>query len=93
MQYIAVRWDHQSSDDPVEIFSEVDLAGWERRKVELFADGKRSFADTQHYVGDTALSSVPIPSLTEIANDTQFTPRAISHEEFEAVWASTPGAA
>ena len=93
MQYIAVLWHHQFPDEPVELFSELDSARWERRKVEVFADGRRGFASVHRCGEGTELGSMPVPPLAEIASAAEFTPREISREEFEAVWASTPGTA
>jgi len=86
MRYIAVQWHQNCPDDPVEMLSEIDDAGWEQRKVEIFADGRRDYADKSEQKGSTELGLSPIPSLAEIAADPQFTPREISREEFETSW-------
>ena len=44
MQYIRVRWNHDRSDEPVELWSELDGESWEVRKVEVFPDGHLGFA-------------------------------------------------
>ena len=85
-RYIAVHWHHSSPKYPVELFSELDDASWERRKVELYADGHSDYADASESTGTTALGLAPVPPLDEIAADAQFTPREITRDEFEAVW-------
>ena len=86
MRYIAVQWHQSNVDYPVELFSEIDDAGWEQRKVEVYADGRRCYADKRKQSGSTQLGLAPIPSLAEIAADPQFSPREISREEFETSW-------
>ena len=88
MRYIAVHWHQSSPDYPIELYSEIDDAGWEQRKVEVFADGRRSFADKQAQNGSTELGLAPVPPLAEIAADPQFKPREISRDEFEDLWKS-----
>jgi hypothetical protein len=68
------------------MFSEIDVAGWEQRKVEVYADGRHDYADKNEQTGSTELGLSPIPSLAEITADPLFTPREISREEFETSW-------
>ena len=86
MRYIAVHWRQSSPDYPVELYSEIDDSGCEQRKVEVFADGRRDFANKQTRSGSTQLGLAPIPPLAQIATDSQFEPREISPEEFEDLW-------
>ena len=86
MRYIAVHWHQSSPDYPIELYSEIDDAGWEQRKVEVFADGRRDFADKQAQSGSTELGLAPVPPLAEIAADPQFKPREILRDEFEDLW-------
>jgi hypothetical protein len=83
--FIAVRWLHSNPHEPIELFSELDSERRERRKVELFADGRLQYADAR---SNAMLGLIPVPPLDEIAADAQFVPRVISAEEFEAVWAA-----
>ncbi len=85
-RYIAVLWRHSLPEEPVELFSELDDARWERRKIEVYRDGHSGYADGTESSGSTGLGVVPIPSLEEIAADPQFTPREITRDEFEALW-------
>lgn len=86
MNYIKVQWKHTSPNDPVVLYSELDAARWEVRKVEVFPDGRMGYAASNSAFGGSGLSKEPIPSLAEIAADPQFDPIVISRTEFEAVW-------
>ncbi|HEY8137683.1 MAG TPA: hypothetical protein VIF61_07565, partial [Methylocystis sp.] len=59
---------------------------WERRKVEVFADGSKGYAMKGEERGGTRLGLVPLPPFDEIAADPRFLPEKITEEEFEAVW-------
>ena len=86
MRYLKVRWIHRHPDDPVLLYHEVDDQGWERRKVELFADGRVGFASACEGSPATGLSIEPLPTPEEIAADPQFEPVEIEKEEFERIW-------
>jgi hypothetical protein len=86
MQYIKVRWIHDSAKDPVDLYSEIDENRWETRKVYVYRDGHMDFADDSEEVGDIFLGTEPVPSLAEIAEDPQFQPITIGEPEFEEVW-------
>jgi len=77
---------HTSQDYPVMLYSELSNDMWEIRKVEVYADGRTDFADSDKRSGNTKLSIEPYPSLLEIAADPQFEPIVISAEEFESIW-------
>src|SRR5262249_25192281 len=38
-EWIRVEWRHDSPDDPVVLYSELDAERWETRKVDVYADG------------------------------------------------------
>lgn len=86
MKYVKVRWIHAIPDEPVMLFSELTDDMWETRKVEVYADGRADFADSEERSGSTKLGIEPYPPLEEIAADPQFEPVVISAEEFEAAW-------
>lgn len=86
MRYIAVLWHHDSADYPIELLSELDDAGWEQRKVEVFADGRLDYAGQGEQTGKTRLGEMPVPPIADIAADPQFSPREISRDEFEVSW-------
>jgi hypothetical protein len=87
MTYIKVNWIHSHADEPVLLYSELDGDRWEKRKVEVFADGHCGFASPTESCGSTRLGEEPIPPLAEIASDSQFKPVEITKQEFEEVWA------
>lgn len=86
MIYILVKWTHNLNDEPVLLFSELDDERWEKRKVEVYADGRMGYASGEERVGNTGLGKVPVPSLDEIASDPEFDPSEISQMEFERIW-------
>lgn len=88
MSYMHVKWIHSMRSEPVDIYSELDPDRWEKRKVELYADGRMGFADNNHSVEGSRLSIEPLPLAQEIAAAPQFIPTEISKEEFEIVWAT-----
>ncbi|HVU09419.1 MAG TPA: hypothetical protein VHG89_12830 [Verrucomicrobiae bacterium] len=86
MNYLCVKWKHSCPDDPVWLYSEIDANRWEKRKVEIFVDGRFGYASAVESVGGTRLGEAPIPPLKEIARDSQFEPAEITKDQFEEVW-------
>lgn len=89
MRYVRVIWRDGAVALPVEVYSEVDAEGWERRKVERFRGGRVAWADatsTNRKTG-TTLSEARIPSLDEINVTAEVEATLISPQEFESVWA------
>jgi hypothetical protein len=86
MKYLKVSWIHNFPDEPVLLYSEIDDARWEQRKVDFFADGTAVFASEAESHGNTGLCIEPLPTLEEIGSDPQFQPVEISPLEFEAAW-------
>lgn len=84
--YLKVEWHHDFPDEPIWLYSELDNERYERRKVEIFRDGRHTFAGTGESSGNTMLGEIPTPSLDELAETGEFTPTEISQEEFEVVW-------
>lgn len=87
MKYVRVGWKHQHPDEPVILYSELDAARWEVRKVEVFRNGRCGYASAGGSSGGSKLGKEPIPELSEIARDPQFEPVEITQAEFEDVWA------
>lgn len=85
-RYILVKWKHKLQEEPVELYSELSDDGMERRKVEVFADGSRGFADETRAFGTTILGELPVPALEDIAQDPQFEPHEIDKQQFEREW-------
>jgi hypothetical protein len=86
MKYIRVKWNHTHKDEPVLLYSELDTERWEKRKVEEFADGHCGYASADESGGSTRLGEKPIPTLMEIASESEFEPAEITKEEFEEAW-------
>jgi hypothetical protein len=86
MKYIKVEWVHSHRDEPRWLYSELDDESWETRKVEVFPDGSKGYADHLGGVGTTELGVVPVPPLEEIALDPQFVAQEITRQEFEQAW-------
>jgi len=86
MNYVQTKWHHTDPDDPIEIYGELDTEGWEVRKVEIFRDGKMTFASEVQSSGDSWLAETPWPPIAEINQDPQFEARPINQAEFEQVW-------
>ncbi len=91
MDYLHVHWRHDAADAPVDIYSELDDDRWEVRKVEVFADGTRHYADDWRSTGRTGLSEVPLPSFDELAGQRVLTPAVIDGAEFEREWVLATG--
>jgi len=88
--YIAVEWVHDDPREPVTLYSELDDARWETRKVEVWADGSVGWADGAHEV-NARLGEVPVPPLADIDAMEEFRPRQITAAEFELVWRDRVG--
>lgn len=86
MKYILVKWLHDSPDDPISIYSEIDADQWEHRKVEVFANGRRGFADADEEVGGSRLGLEPWPDLEKLGAEPEFEITEIAGHEFEALW-------
>lgn len=68
------------------LYSDVDFDGWEVRKVDEYADGRRNLAGDGVETGSTFLGEAQTPSIEEINADPQFDAVEISAEEFEMIW-------
>ena len=86
MQYMKVLWKHAHPNEPVTLYSELDDARRETRKVEVFRDGQLGYAGVSTSKGSTALGIVPIPPISQIALDPEFEPSKITRDEFEQIW-------
>jgi hypothetical protein len=86
MIYFKTTWRHDSDNDPVLIYCELNDARWELRKVEVYRDGRMGFAnEKEEYLG-TMLALRQDPPIEEIAAQPDFEPSVISADEFDAVW-------
>ncbi|MFB9822341.1 DUF6881 domain-containing protein [Arthrobacter ramosus] len=87
-RYQRLEWHHGYDEDPTVIYSEIDAKGFETCKVEQFRGGTSTFADESTATGSTWLAEVALPSLEEIAGQTEFKAEAIDASTFEDVWRS-----
>ena len=88
MNYIKVIWHHDFSDDPVELYCELDDGRMEVRKVEIFRDQSVGFASATETNGLTQLGYLQVPPNDEIAADPEFEVEEIDQSQFEQVWKS-----
>ncbi|MGA7711705.1 MAG: hypothetical protein WCA81_07380 [Rhizomicrobium sp.] len=86
MRYLYVKWTHKDPGAPAHIYSELGDDRFELRKVEIWADGRKGFADSTEEAGGTALGSMPVPSLAEIAAQAEYQAKEIPQEEFQRIW-------
>jgi hypothetical protein len=93
MRYMYVKWVHKDPSAPVHLYSEIGDDSYERRKVEIYKDGRKGFADSSEEKNGTVLGSMPVPSLKEIAAQPEFEPKEISAEEFQKIWMKRRGTA
>jgi hypothetical protein len=84
--YFYSKWKNGPAESPVEFYSELDPARWEKRKVEVFRDGRLGYASADRSKLNTRLAIVPIPSLSEIATQPEFEVKPIGAEQFEGIW-------
>ena len=89
--FLKVEWIHNFHDEPVLIYSEIDEQRYEIRKIEIFRDGKISYASKEKQTGNTYLSELPLPTIEEIRKDPQFIPCIITEEEFNDIWEKIVG--
>jgi hypothetical protein len=86
MRYLRVVWHHDFDDEPVELYSKLDDEGYEVRKVEIYRNGLRNYADSVKSTGQTELGEIPVPSIEEIAEQEEFSPTWIGPAQFEEAW-------
>lgn len=86
MRYFQVDWLHENNEYPISIFAEIDDEGWEIRKIEVFRDGHKGFAENFENEGETMLGEKPWPEIEVIVSDDQFKARELTSAEFESEW-------
>ncbi len=86
MRYLYVKWTHKDPNAPVHLYSEIDDDSYECRKVEIWADGRKGFADGSEAKGGTVLSDMTVPPLKVIAALPEYEPKEIPAEEFQKIW-------
>lgn len=93
MRFGHTQWHHDNPTTPTEIYAEYDDAGWQLRKVEMFADGRITFADVNRSSGDTLLAEKALDfeeALVKFADpQAKLTLQEIDKATFEKIWQST----
>ncbi len=86
MKYIKVKWIHNSKEDPIDLYSELDDHRFEVRKVEIFPDGSYGYADGKNNTKNTVLGDQEVPPFEEVNSRPEFKLKEINQEEFEDMW-------
>jgi hypothetical protein len=86
--YLRVRWIHDFEAEPVLIATELDDERYERRKVEIYRDGRHDFADGERETGTTFLGEGATPPVDEVNSQSEFIAETIDRNEFERLWRS-----
>jgi hypothetical protein len=86
MEFIDVAWRHDTEPEPIRLVSELDEQRYEMRKLEFFADGRVGFASPASSSEGTMLGAEPVPPLSELNSDVQFSGSNISSADFEIMW-------
>lgn len=73
------------------LYSELDDARWEVRKVEVLRDRRCGHAGEGGSSVGTMLGEAAMPELTELADDPEFGPVELTKVEFERIWARREG--
>ncbi|HEX4302917.1 MAG TPA: hypothetical protein VHZ78_08990 [Rhizomicrobium sp.] len=84
--YLYVQWKKPQLGEASHLYSELDRERYELRKVEIFNDGRRGFADANEEFGGTRLGETAVPTLEELAGDPDFDAKAITADEFQRQW-------
>jgi hypothetical protein len=92
MTYLLVKWKHDHPDEPVVLYSELDEARMQRRKIDIFPDGRWGYADEHEEIGGTWLGEAPTPSVAQLNADPEYGAEEISGAEFEKLWTARHGA-
>jgi len=87
MTYLLVKWKHSYPDEPSVLYSELDDQRMQRRKIDIYPDGRWGFADAQEEVGGSGLGDAPTPSVEQLNANPEYEAMEIDKEEFERLWA------
>lgn len=85
-------WDEAGDDEELEWWDELDGERYSIRCVRCFRDGRAERYGLDHPHWRALMPEGQTPSLEEINEDPRFSGRAISRDEFEAVWRAAPDA-
>lgn len=91
--FLKVVWHHNYPDEPVWLYSELDGERYEVRKVEVYRDDRRGFADQGRSVGGSMLGEIPAPAICEFGDEPEeFEASEISQQDFESQWSAAVSA-
>lgn len=87
MKYVLAEWDHELDDEPYQIYSELDGARREIRRVEFYRNGV-TFSYGGERGNEGALEPEPFPEdLRDLQmEEGDFTAREISPSLFYEIW-------
>lgn len=88
MTYLLVKWEKSSPDEPCLMYSELDDQRMERRKIDVYADGRWGFADEHEEVGGSGLGEASTPTVDHLNADSEYEAEMIDKEEFEKMWSA-----
>ncbi|WP_194838783.1 hypothetical protein [Nocardia sp. XZ_19_369] len=86
MRYVKVIWHHNFDDEPLYYLHEVGDDNYETRRVQIYRDGHREWADENHETATAGLAEIPIAPVDEIASHPEFDAAEIARDEFETEW-------
>ncbi|MBF9050009.1 hypothetical protein GTA62_12430 [Roseobacter sp. HKCCD9010] len=84
LHFHKVYWIHSCSDDPSIFFYEV-RDDWVLRVVEVYEDGRLTWADSPDETGGARFPDQPVPPLDEL-DELQHAVIDIPKQQFEAAW-------
>ncbi|MES2320209.1 MAG: hypothetical protein V4631_22255 [Pseudomonadota bacterium] len=67
MRWIDVKWLHDLEEEPIRLVSELDLDGYETRKLEFFRNGRVGFASAAGASPGTELGTVSVQAIDRLA--------------------------
>lgn len=86
LTYLKVDWHHDGEEDPVILYHEMDERRCERRRVELFKNGKIQRSSEADPDAAYSLSLEPLPSIEQIDAQPEFHVEQIDRATFDDVW-------
>ncbi len=86
MRYLKVRWIHDEPEEPGLLSSEVDSEDYERRKADVFFDGRMTAPRRGLESGSTRLGEVPTPAVEVLNRESGFEAQEITELECERIW-------
>lgn len=87
MKYVKIHWMHNFKDDPEFIYSEIDEAGYEVKKIEIFKNGY--YIIYSENINSDRLTEGKYPSLKELTFEEKTESMQaieISETEFNEIW-------